>query len=499
MKYFTFLLYIHVSILVWAQSAPMQHPRFNNHESTERAAPKRLVSGSDYSFDGTNYNLEDTTIYGWRADNGSGLYYDTVTNYALSGTTLVPVTRTLYRFDTNHMLSYQGDQEWQSGSSAWRTIYEEDRIYSDTLLVHLVARNWSSAANSLRNLRLEEYRFYPDHSPMSARLSSWDSVANTWIIYSLDSETYSAGQIQLKQSWIGDNHGGLIRKFQSTFQYTTGHVITTYQDWDTVANSWLNANKFDDQYSGGLMTQSLYQTWDSAVQQWKNSGLKTLQYSGNLVTDRLEKTWNTVSSNWENYWHTTYQYTGNQVAVEVAEQWNNNQWQKSLRATSSYNTNGDLILNITESGVQPGNTWKFSFKDTSAYDAEGYYTGYIPYIWESSSSAWKPSPYSYANYFFYAPYDPGVGITTDIFNTNCSLFPIPTNNQLMVRFEAPKASMVTFTISNLTGGISLQHQQFLTAGEHLTSFDVSHLPSGCYQLEVLSDRGFRFMNRWVKP
>ncbi|MFN8309218.1 MAG: hypothetical protein U0T73_04595 [Chitinophagales bacterium] len=491
MKHIIMLCLLCYSSLGFAQKHHIKPFPYPKTDLSSRANPKHLIASSDYNFDGSAYQIADTILYGYGTGNRM---YDTVTTFDLTGGSMVPMARNVYRFSSGLQVIFQAEQEWTG--SAWRTTYDETSDYNDTLKTFSLSRTWNGAINGLQNLRQEVYRYNASNQLTSSTFSSWDSASAMWQIYELDSQEFTGGKLSLKRSWIGNSHGGIQNKFRATYAYPASHVTVLWEDWDSVHGNWFNVDRFDDQYTGSDLTHSLVEYYDTAASVWKNNTQTDFQYTSGKLTLKTGQTWNAGSSIWENYSKSSYQYSGNNLVQTTEELWNAGQWMKSGRYTNIYNLHNDVIAYISEDGNDQNNSWFFTYMDTLFFDADFNLTADIPRRFDTVSHLWKPDLYANAAYYYYKEYDPN-GIS-NIPTSGMTLFPIPTANQLHLSYESPSSGVVQLAIADAQGAVVYSQEFYETPGQNQMTLWFEDLAAGYYTVQLIRKGEKTYCGRWLK-
>jgi hypothetical protein len=78
------------------------------------------------------------------------------------------------------------------------------------------------------------------------------------------------------------------------------------------------------------------------------------------------------------------------------------------------------------------------------------------------------------------------------------LYPNPTSNELQVLIDAPNAAVQTVEIMDIVGKVWQRQTLHLSKGQNQEVIPVSALPTGVYFLQMLDNKGFREVTRFVK-
>ena len=232
----------------------------------------------------------------------------------------------------------------------------ENKIVDSTILQYTGDRSFDAVLNDWRFDEKKEYDMasgVPVNQTRTTQTFSGDRIATS------ESEKISAGTWQKEQKNI--------------YLYSSSGQLTehTVQYWDIAKSMWINSFKFLKTYNNSLVIDSTLQSWDNNIKSWVNIDQTVWTYDAqNRIETILGKqfskgAWRDVRKQVNNYglsYDKAYQ-------INLATQDTTSRW------TNKYD--GNNRLTETEYEQKNNKTWRFSFKESNAYDADGNVSEYL--------------------------------------------------------------------------------------------------------------------------
>jgi hypothetical protein len=404
----------------------------------------RLIALTDLSYDGTAYQISDSSTYSYSGSRGS---------YIAS------VSQSITKYDN----LYQYNYDLASG------IYSAARKSSQTFdannnVTAEVGYSWLTATGSWRN----SYQYLWTYDGMNNRLSetdeSWDTAAGAWV-----------------------NNGRYI------FTYTSANNMASETDltWITATSTWQNVVAYIYSYtSTNKLATTRVLRWNTATSAWDSTlGLGIYSYnSGGDLDTFLRKQWDTSTNSWINQSEDIYTYDAmNNLTGVLLQSWNigTHTWVKT-----------ENILQGSYAGRQPWvityQSWdsaSSAFVNTSRdnYTVNSYNqpTYYYSQNWDAASGTWKPG--YLARRYYYEAYVSGVSNVSNIHGT-AIVYPVPAkgNANIDIKWDEPQE----FTISLLDMlGKSYRSQVVPICSRYVESMPLDNMPAGNYLLKMEGAKG----------
>jgi len=360
-----------------------------------------------------------------------------------------------YTYDSKNNLQTKLHENW--GSWPWETYSKYTYTYDakNNLLKELVENRGSN--DTWANNRQDVMTYDENDNLLTQLRQSWNPYTLTWRNSTLNTYTYDANNNLLKRfiQTPYDNDNNVWRNFSQnvyTYDSNNNRLTDLYQTWADNNTHWIDI---------ALYTYTYYS--NSNLYEFYHNGSKeeyTYDTDNNLIY-QLTKTWQ--NGNWVNYSQIHYTYDSkNNTQAYLREQWVNNSWVNDLQKLWTYDENDNCTL-----------VENYSFPDGNRHPTD------IPmylYYNNMQSSAY------YNAYKVTAIYRKVTQLTTeqeDFVLPAISIYPNPTSGQLNITNDEQNIQMIS--IYNLSG-----IQLFNTQN---TTFDISHLPSGMYFVQIKTPKG----------
>jgi len=205
------------------------------------------------------------------------------------------------------------------------------------------------------------------------------------------------------------NGSTAIRYAKESFIYDTQGNVTTNISDDFDSNSKLKQTYIYDANNRVIEYQLL--EWDYTNNQWNKKTKKVTNYASNSYSTEYS-VWDNSLNQWSKEQKSEWFF--NQDGLDTLGRiysWNN-QWDLDSRIHISYNSNNDIILELSEHKYA-GN-WINNRKDEYTYDANNNLINEIHYQWDAQSNSYiysSKSIYGYNNqnkkvYYVEGDYNP---------------------------------------------------------------------------------------------
>jgi len=347
-----------------------------------------------------------------------------------------------------------------------------------------------SSKNSWQNVSKYVFYYNVKGNVDSLYENIWHN--NAWIIGGKQTRTYdlTGNMLTRMNQFLNSDSGKIVNDSKEIYTYDvlTGSKVTlTNQRWKK--NGWNNSSQDTCTYQNGNISTDTWRTWNGY--QWVDSIRSTYSYNVGKIQNINNDYWRNGS--WHVSGRASYNYTYTPgILIVLYEKWSNNSWINDHQQTFTYDSNSNLITEVTQPFPALWNNFY-----TYSYDANGnsitgkYEIGdsvnwhpYIgtPDIYSQKAEVYKlPDIYRYeARWLLKTCYPFGLS-NLNVSNRKLSVFPNPASETITVEtpiFSSGKETNVS--IYNLFG------QQF---GQQLLDkttsvVELRNLPKGLYILKV---------------
>jgi hypothetical protein len=225
-------------------------------------------------------------------------------------------------------------------------------------------------------------------------------------------ETWTSGSWQNSMRWLYtyDGSGYLTTSLTQVYDIPTSsyknYIQTNYtnnsngtvqfyiiQNWDNPTNAWINSERSTYTYNDSKKPWTIIvEIWASA--NWQNSMKWLYTYDGNgYLTNNLSQSWDIPTSSYKNNSQTNYSNNSNgTVQHYIFQYWDNptNAWINSRRITYTYNASNKPLTNIADTWTS--GIWQNHVQQSYTYDVNEYLTTNLAQLWDIPTS-------SYLNYY----------------------------------------------------------------------------------------------------
>lgn len=372
---------------------------------------------------------------------------------------------------------------WKNG--AWRNKSQRNNTYqADTLLLLELNQNWDTTGSAWVNDSKTERTFDAAGRETSNAQFSWDANTSAW-----------KGTYMVVRTF---NSQGFLSALEELF-------------WNAGTSSFAKAARtLYTPNSAGKSTIDSMQNWNSGANAYISYAVRYYTYnaSNELLTYR-QLTVNTSGVVTANFLSTRTLDAGNRP-LEIFDQDSSSAgggvWRPSRRWTYSYNANGDKLTEKFEFRQPSADTLSNVNRSTFTYNANNQLLTSLTENWNATTSAWVPGYGSLneynndgkrvasestnnwnatGNYFNdhnrteYICKQAGVGIA-NIAEVEMNIYPNPTNNIINIQTDA---TIEAVNVYNLQG----QNVMSITSNSH--QFDMAHLHSGTYIIQINTNKG----------
>jgi hypothetical protein len=154
----------------------------------------------------------------------------------------------------------------------------------------------------------------------------------------------------------------------------------------------------------------------------------------------------------------------------------------TYRYVNTYDASDDLINTIY--GFKDAGVWLRADSNISVYNSDHHVTYERDMQWDGF--AWVNTIMSNANKYYYGPYTPTAVANLRKSNTQLQLYPVPANNTLHLQLTEDKQQLHTVAITDMQGK-QILHETYIS--NTTQSIDISSLPTGVYNISLLSTKG----------
>ncbi len=320
---------------------------------------------------------------------------------------------------------------------------------------------------------------------------------------------------RLTENLVG---GGWQNYIRESYTYDAGGKVATDTTEEFISGNWqpTMANIYVYNNVGTLLQVSYTISWNSSTLQSDTTARHVYNYDGNgnaiqiigsghradtlIVEDSTYLFYNSNNlcvykyvrllddpslNTWMNGQGMAYKYTAtNKVAVQyqLTDPFAMGHIDTTYRFVNTYDANDDLLTSIY--GFKDAGIWKRSDSTTNTHNSDHHLTYERTMQWDGF--AWVNTIMTGANKFYYAPYTPTAVTNISKSNAQLQLYPVPATNTLYLQLNEDKQQIHTVSITDMQGRQVMQ-QTYL--GNTIHSIDISALPSGIYNLSMLSTKG----------
>jgi hypothetical protein len=201
--------------------------------------------------------------------------------------------------------------------------------------------------------------------------------------------------------------------------------------------------------------------------------------SNKNITEILQQTGKNPNATWTNYSHSVINYSQNLISDNTSYNWTNNSWVKNSYSKYSYNLVGKTDYVISDS--YSNGSISSSTRETYSYDSNGNIIDLLVQSGRNPNATWTNNMRNVCNYQL-------ITITGFIESNNklydyslSQNYPNPFNPNTVISYSLPSASNVKFIIYNSLGQtVRVIENGFKSAGNYSVTFNASNLPSGIY-------------------
>jgi hypothetical protein len=214
---------------------------------------------------------------------------------------------------------------------------------------------------------------------IAKEIFTYDSKGNMtqYVRYELDTATQMM-VLSEKEDLIFDASGNI-----------TSYILS---EWDQVSGQWVNSVKWEDQFDGnGKLILEIFSAWDTITAQWVNAMKYEMTYDGQgNITSEVASYWDEDASQWILFWKDEYTYTDGKLTTYLELAWNDmgDVWMEWYKTESTYDGNGNLILEVTQEWDFVGNDWVNMNKWEYTYDASGLMLSELEMEWDTDLGEW---------------------------------------------------------------------------------------------------------------
>lgn len=230
----------------------------------------------------------------------------------------------------------------------------------------------------------------------SAYMWRWDTTYADWALdYKYSVVEYDANNnalSELGENWDGSAWGNAD---SSSYTFNDSNIMLGSEWWIWSGTDWENAQKESFEYdANNNMLSEIVAFWDGNT--WMNGFQIKRTYDVNSnMTSYLHQNWN--GEDWDNYWQYVYTYdVNNNMTSELRQLWAGDHWEDSWQNTFEYDINNNLIheINYVDNGAELvtsetkyfynagnqlvtdsvhtwGNSWQYDLLGTYTYDSNG--------------------------------------------------------------------------------------------------------------------------------
>jgi hypothetical protein len=165
-------------------------------------------------------------------------------------------------------------------------------------------------------------------------------------------------------------------------------IMQATYSWDSTLNVWIGVNKNEHILN---KLNAYYNGWDTTSGTWIGDFRNVSSYdkNGNLIINEIDNGWNKITGTWIGYLkHENYYDSNGLDTLTLTYTWNSStsDWINENKTKSYYDTNRKDTLDINTDASGVNTT-----KKLSQYDSDGTLTIQMIYIWDKASSLWiKP-------------------------------------------------------------------------------------------------------------
>ncbi|MDH5413000.1 MAG: T9SS type A sorting domain-containing protein [Flavobacteriaceae bacterium] len=403
----------------------------------------------------------------------------------------------------------------------------------------LISSQWDDNLNEWVRDSKEEFTYDVNENLNSFIYSEWYEGSLAWTPIMKYELNFDSNRNLLEFSnyfWWG----GWFPNEKMEFNYDGNGNLTldTTFAWDYMNNLWVQSYKTEYTYDGNqnLILVTNFE-WFSNENKWYFQYKDELTYnmSNNLIQE-ITSWWNYGTSQWDpgNKWVYTYD-VGNNLISEVLTSWDGNDWVNEDKYEYSYNTGGQLTVDIGFDWSISINYWNPFYKDEYTYDSNGNRTLGYYYEWISGNPGeWSNyyydefifdlaydmndiigpllfedllgygfgdiavafnnmvigyRGYEYENQswtdidkviFYYSDYNNALNIDDEILSQSVKLYPNPVDDVLIVYSEIPLTKVEVYSI------LGKKVKEF-NAG--FNSMRIDNLSNGVYIVRILAEKG----------
>lgn len=217
---------------------------------------------------------------------------------------------------------------------------------------------------------------------------------------------------------------------------------------------------------------TLVKIWSVVEETWKESSKKENNFSNGILTQTLTFNRDFANSAWIPYKRIDFTYTSfNKIEMEAEDIWENNSWQNFLLITYGYNSQEQLISKLNEGWDLVGNEWQNVIQVAFTNNTDGTVNDLIAQNWIAEENQWVNT--TKITNVYGASF---VGIDQKQLQ-NVEFYPNPVENVLTVNPVSNAECMIS--IFDLSG-----KPLFIHSGTGSQFIPFANISSGIYMMEL---------------
>ncbi len=338
------------------------------------------------------------------------------------------------------------------------------------------------AGNNLTYLNNRSYFTYDVYGNKSSQENQIFKFSNsTWENkerYTFSYDNNNRMTEKLKYLW----NGLWSYDVQTVYSYNeNGDIETTASRWwNTSSLTWMNSVMLTNNYdNNGNSISELIQSWNYGSATWENDYLTSYSYdANNKLIQALTQQWSDSENDWVNsdrYIYTN-DFNGNQIRNDW-NRWGGTSWSGHARWDYTYNA-ANLLTGCVNSGWE-NETWVDYYRETYTYDSNG---NLISELTEAPYDETTWQNVSLLNYYISCPV---TSIVNSSVGSSLAVFPNPATDILYI----PENNKIE--ILDMQGTLQ---ETYVDGQQQLT---ISAYQAGMYILKLSDKSGVR-MTKFIK-